>query len=191
MSFANPLDIRHARRMNNKKTMNEDNILIIGDDTTGAEPITPTSPAAGKTGTGDGSWLGGRSDALAEGFLHQHATEFQDYERREREKRAAAEQFRALESEIASRHQWLEGLQQDIADYEHLDLAADLYKNMQLTGRPLLDIAQNPLFAAAALIKEHGKTVLRLAEKDVAELQNKFTTFKTEQHQLLKELGLV
>ncbi len=170
--------------------MNEDHLLIIGDDTTSAEPITSTSPAAGKARAGDGSWLDSRNDALAGGFLRQHATEFQDYERHEREKLACAERFHALESEITSRRRSLEGLQQDIADFEHLDLATDIFKNMQLTGRPLLDIAQNPLFAAAALIKEHGKRILHLAEKDVAELQNKFEAFKTEKGEALKEPGV-
>jgi hypothetical protein len=169
--------------------MNDENILIIGDDGAG-EPINSSNAAPEKTSAGDESWLGGRTDAVAENFLRKHKTEFQEFERREREKLACAEQYRALEAEIINRRQWLEGLKSDISAYHNIDLATDLYKNMQLTGRPLLEIAQNPLFAAAALIKEHGKSVLKLAEKDLGDLEEKFETFKAEKGEILKELAV-
>jgi hypothetical protein len=45
--------------------------------------------------------------------------------------------------------------------------------------------------SAAALIQQHGQTILRLAENHLAGLQNKFDAFKSEKQELLKELGLV
>jgi hypothetical protein len=170
--------------------LNDDNILIMADD--GAtETSTPPSPTPEKATTNDESWLSGRQNAFAENFLEKHKTEFQDFERIEHEKIACFEQFHALEHEIAARRQWLENLQKDIAGYQDVDLAADLFKNMQMTGRPLLEIAQNPVFVGVALIQKHGKKILQLAEADAAILQNKFDTFKSEKRELLKELELV
>jgi hypothetical protein len=146
----------------NKITMNEENILIIGDDLAVEEPTHST--AAGKIATDDQSWLGSRGNAFAGNFLEKHNAEFQDFQRLEREKAACAEQFRALETELAGRRQWLESLQSDVADYRAIDLAADIFKNMELTGRPLLEIAQNPLLSGGALIQQHGKGILQLAE---------------------------
>jgi hypothetical protein len=162
--------------------MNDDNILIIGDDGAGEPNINEPNPGPEKVLTADASWLGSRNDVVAENFLQKHKTEFQDFERQEREKLACAERFHTLKTEIANRQQWLEGLQTEIALHQNIDLAMDLYKNMQLTGRPLLDIAQSPLFAAAALIQKHGNAVVQLAEKDLAELQDKFDALKAVLH---------
>ena len=167
--------------------MNDENILIIGDDGAGAETANLSVPE--KNLAADAGWPGGRNDAAAEHFLKKHAAEFRDFEREEREKLARAEQCRAMEMELANRRQWVEGLRNDLAAYRHVDLAADLYKNMQLTGRPLLEIAQSPLFAAAAMIQEHGQGVLKLAEKDLEDLQEKFEVFKAEKGERLKELN--
>jgi hypothetical protein len=169
--------------------MNDENILILGDDS--HQPLTPSTPTPDKILTADESWLGSRKNVLAENFLEQHKAEFQDFERHEREKLACAEQFRALETEITRRRQWLEALQTEIAACHDVDIAADILKNMELTGHPLLEIAQNPLFSAAALIKEHGKKLLQLAQNQAAALQKQFDTFKSEKRDALKELGLV
>jgi len=170
--------------------MNEDNILIIADD--GAiQTSNPPSSTPEKTVASDESWLGSRQNAFAENFLEKHKTEFQDFERIEREKIACFEQFHALEREIAARRQWLENLQQDIAAYQDVDIAADLFKNMQTTGRPLLELARNPIFAGVALIQKHGKEILQLAEAGANDLQNKFDAFKSEKRELLKELELI
>jgi hypothetical protein len=169
--------------------MNDENILIIGDDGAGEQNINESNPSVETTT--DASRPVGRDDAFAENFLQAHKTEFREFERREREKLACAEQFRTLETEITNRRQWLEGLQSDLAAYENIDLATDLYKNMQLTGRPLLDIAQSPLFSAAAIIKENGKHVLHLAEKDLADLEKKFEVLKEKKEEVLRELKLV
>ena len=171
--------------------MNDENILIIGDDSVAEQPVNPPAPAPDKILTGDESWLGSRKSALAENFLEQHKAEFQDFERHEREKMACAEQFRALETEIAHRRQWLESLQQEIAACGDVDLAADILKNMERTGRPLLEIAQNPLFSAAALIQKHGKELLQLAGCQASDLQKQFDAFKSEKRDALTELGLV
>ncbi len=170
--------------------MNDDNILIIADDGA-AETSTPPPPAPEKIATSDESWLGNRQNAFAENFLEKHKAEFQDFERIEREKIACFEQFHALEREIAGRRQWLENLQKDIAGYQDVDIAADLFKNMQMTGRPLLEIARDPLFVGVALIQKHGKKILQLAEADATVLQDKFDTFKSEKRELLKELELI
>jgi hypothetical protein len=171
--------------------MNDENILIIGDDSAFEPNLPPAAPAPEKIPTTDESWLGTRKNALAENFLEQHKAEFQDFERREREKLTCAERFHALETELANRRLWLETLEKEIAAYREVDLAADILKNMELTGRPLLEIAQNPLFPAAALIKEHGKKLLQLAENQVAGLQNQFDTFQSEKREMLIELGLI
>lgn len=165
--------------------MNDENILIIGDDLAIEEPTNSITPAD------DQSWLGNRENALAGHFLEKHKTEFQDFQRVEREKLLCSEQFRAFETELASRRQWLDNLQNEIAEYQAIDLAADLFKNMELTGRPLLEIAQNPLFGGAALIQQHGKKILQLAENHMAGLQNKFDAFKSEQRETLRELKLI
>jgi hypothetical protein len=104
---------------------------------------------------------------------------------------ACAERFRVWETEIAARRQWLEALQKEIATCRDVDIATDLLKNMELTGRPLLEIAQNPLFSAAALIQEHGKKLLQLAESHADGLQNQFDAFKSEKRDTLEKLGLV
>ena len=171
--------------------MNDDNILIIADDGANNQTSTPPLPTPEKTATNDDSWLGSRQNAFAENFLEKHKTEFQDFERIEREKIACFERFHALEREIAGRRQWLENLQKDIAGCQDEDIAADLFKNMQTTGRPLLEIAQNPLFVGVALIQKHGKKILQLAEADANELQNKFDAFKSEKREVLKELELI
>ena|ERR1700733_9270535 len=171
--------------------MNDENILIIGDDSTPEQPINPPTPSPDKILSDDESWLGSRKNALAENFLEQHRAEFQDFERHEREKLACAERFQALETEITRRRQWLEALQQEVAACRDVDLATDILKNMELTGRPLLEIAQNPLFSAAALIQEHGEKLLQLAESQAVGLQKQFDTFKAEKRDTLKELGLV
>ena len=160
--------------------MNDENILLIGDDPAAEQPINPPAPAPDKILTGDESWLDSRKNALAENFLEQHKAEFQDFERHEREKLACAERFHALETEIAGRRQWLEALHAEIVACRDVDIATDLLKNMELTGRPLLEIAQNPLFSAAALIQEHGKKLLQLAESRIAALQKQFDAFKSE-----------
>ena len=169
--------------------MNEENILILGDDLATEEPTNST--AVEKTSPDDQSWLGGRQNAFSENFLAQHKAEFEDFQRREREKLACAEKCRALETELAGRRQWFESLQSDIAEYQAVDLAADIFKNMELTGRPLLEIAQNPLFSGAALIQQHGKRILQLAESHVTGLQNKFDAFKSEKQETLRELKLI
>ncbi len=169
--------------------MNEENILIIGDDIAIEESTNP--PVSEKTSPGDQSWLGSRQSAFAENFLGKHQAEFQDFQRREREKLACAEQFNALEAELASRRQWFENFQSDVAEYQVIDLAADIFKSMELTGGPLLEIAQNPLFSGAALIQQHGKRILQLAENHVAGLQNKFEAFKSEKRETLRELKLI
>ena len=169
--------------------MNEENILIIGDDLE-QDTNQPARAAGGNSPADDGSWLAGRKNVFAENFLEKHRSEFEDYQRMEREKISCAERFRALDAEITARRQWLESLQAEIATYQTVDIAADIFKNMQLTGQPLLEIAENPLFSAAVLIKEHGKRILHLAEKDVAELQTKFDAFKSEKREVLKELKL-
>jgi hypothetical protein len=169
--------------------MNDENILIIGDDVAPGEPINSAIPE--HASPDDQSWLGNRPDAFARDFLGKHDAEFQAFQRLEREKLTCAEQFHALESELAARRQWLENLRSDIAAYEAIDLAADIFKNMELTGRPLLEIAQNPLFAGAALIQRHGKRILQLAENRAAELQNKFDGFKKEKREMLKEIKLI
>jgi hypothetical protein len=171
--------------------MNDENILIIGDDSAAEETIHSPVPVPDKILTSDETWLSSRKNALAENFLEKHKAEFQDFERQEREKLACAERFHALETEIANRRLWLEALQKEIAACRDVDLAADILKNMELTGRPLLEIAQNPLFSAAALIKEHGKKLLQLAENQAADLQTQCDAFKSEKRDTLKELGLV
>jgi hypothetical protein len=171
--------------------MNDENILIIGDDSATEQPVNPPTPAPDKILSGDESWLDSRKNALAENFLEMHRAEFQDFERQEREKRACAERFQALQNEIASRRQWLESLQNEIAACHDVDIAADILKNMELTGRPLLEIAQNPLFSAATLIQAHGKKLLQLAENQAADLQKQFDTFKSGKRDTLQELGLV
>jgi hypothetical protein len=170
--------------------MNDENILILGDDSAAEQPVDPPMPASDNILTGDGSWLGSRKNALAENFLEQHKSEFQDFERHECEKMACAERFRSWETEIANRRQWLESLQQEIAAYRDVDIAADILKNMERTGRPLLEIAQNPLFSAATLIQKHGKELLQLAERQAADLQKQFDAFKSEKREILNELGL-
>jgi hypothetical protein len=169
--------------------MNEENILIIGDDLAVEAPANST--ASEKTSLDDQSWLGSRQNAFSENFLAQHQAEFEDFQRREREKLACTEQFRSLEAELVSRRQWFESLQSDIAEYQAVDLAADIFKNMELTGRLLLEIAQNPLFSGAALIQQYGKRILQLAENHVAGLQNKFDAFKSEKQATLRELKLI
>jgi hypothetical protein len=171
--------------------MNDENILLIGDDSAAEQPVNPPVPAADKILTGDESWLDSRKNALAENFLEQHKAEFQDFERREREKMACAERFHALETEIIGRRRCLEALHTEIVACRDVDIATDLLKNMELTGRPLLEIAQNPLFSAAALIQEHGKKLLQLAESRIAALQKQFDAFKSEKSGTLKELRLV
>jgi hypothetical protein len=171
--------------------MNDENILIIGDDSAAEQPVNPPVAAAANILTGDDSWLGSRENTLAENFLEKHRTEFQDFERQEREKMACTERFHAWETEIANRRQWLEALQKEIAACRDVDIATDILKNMELSGRPLLEITQNPLFSAAALIQEHGKKLLQLAESQAAVLQKQFDAFKSEKRETLKELGLV
>jgi len=170
--------------------MNEENILIIGDDLATEQTNQPV-PASSAAPANDPSWLGTRKNVVAENFLEKHKTQFQDFERVEREKIACFEQFHALERETTARRQWFDTLQKDLAEYQSADLAAGIFNNMERTGRPLLDIVQNPLFSAAALIQQHGQTILRLAESHLAALQNKFDTFKSEKQEMLKELGLV
>jgi hypothetical protein len=167
--------------------MNDENILIIGDDR--HEPLPTTAPAD-LSNTGQ-SWLAGRANIFAGSFLQKHDAEFQDFERTERDKMACTEQFHALKAEITSRQQRLKNLRTEIAAYQAIDISADLFKNMQLSGKPLLEIAQNPLFAAAMLIKQHGGRILKLAENDLADLQNKFDTFKSEKREVLQSLDLV
>jgi hypothetical protein len=171
--------------------MNDENILLIGDDSAAEQPINPPAPAADKILTGDDGWPGSRKNVLAESFLEKHRAEFEHFEQQEREKMACAEQFRALETEIANRRQWLEALQKEIIACRDVDIATDILKNMELSGRPLLEIAQNPLFSAAALIQQHGKKLLQLAESQAAVRQKQFDTFKSEKSDTLKELGLV
>jgi hypothetical protein len=170
--------------------MNEENILIIGDDLA-TEPTNQSASAASTAPANDPGWLGDRQNTFAENFLEKNKTQFQDFERVEREKIACFEQFHTLERETAARRQWFETLQKDIAEYQAADLAAEIFKNMERSGRPLLDIAQSPLISALALIQQHGQTILRLAESHLAALQNKFDAFKSEKQELLKELGLV
>lgn len=172
--------------------MNEENMLIIGDDLAAQPTIDQAIPVPNAPpGDGDGSWLAGRTNALAEKFLQEHQAEFQDYERRERGKTACAGQFHALQAELAARRQWLENLQKDIAEYQALDLGAEIFLNMKRTGRPLPDVAQSQLFSAVALVKQHGKKLLQLAEQETADLQEKFDAFKSANKETLKELGLV
>jgi hypothetical protein len=166
--------------------MNDENILLLGDDSAAEQPVTPPIPATNLIPASDESWLGSRKNALAENFLEQHKAEFQDFERHEREKLACAEQFHALETEITRRQQWLEALRAEIVACRDVDIAADLLKNMELSGRPLLEIAQNPLFSAATLIQKHGKELLQLAEIRTTDLQKQFDTFKSEKSGVLK-----
>jgi hypothetical protein len=90
-----------------------------------------------------------------------------------------------------NRRQWLEALQKEIAACRDVDIPTDILKNMELSGRPLLEIAQNPLFSAAILIQAHGKKLHQLAESQAAGLQKQFDAFKSEKRETLKELGLV
>jgi hypothetical protein len=171
--------------------MNDENILLLGDDSPTVEPTNPPVSAPRNLLTGDGSWLDSRKNALAENFLEKHKTQFHDFERQEREKMACAEQFHALGTEINGRRQWLEALQTEIAACGDVDIPTDILKNMQLTGRPLLEIAQNPLFSGAALVQQHGKKLLQLAESQAAALQKQFDAFKSEKSDTLKALGLI
>ncbi len=169
--------------------MNEENILIIGDDV--ATPQTTNQPAPVPAQTpAEGSWLADRKSALTESFLQKHQSEFQDFEQREREKMTCAEHFRTMDAELATRRQWLETLRNDIAEYQTLDLATVVYQNMRTTGRSLSDITRDPQFSAAILIKEHGTKILQLAEKEISDLETRFETFKAEKQEELKELGL-
>lgn len=169
--------------------MNEENILIMGDDLAIRPINNQPSPASEQSqATGEGSWLADRKSALAETFLQKHQSEFRDYEQREREKMTCAEHFRAQDAELTARRQWLETLRNDIAAYQTLDLAAVIYQNMRTTGRSLSDIAQDPQFSAAVLIKEHGRKILQLAEKEISDVEARFETFKSEKRETLKEL---
>jgi hypothetical protein len=170
--------------------MNEENILIIGDDVASTQTTKPT-PALEQIQTpAEGSWLADRKNALAESFLQKHQSEFQDFEQHERKKMACAEHFRTLDAELTTRRQWLETLRNDIAEYQTLDLATVVYQNMRTTGRSLSDITRDPQFSAAVLIKEHGTKILQLAEKEISDLETRFETFKAEKQEELKELGL-
>jgi hypothetical protein len=172
--------------------MNEENILIIGDDLAGQPNVNPSTPAQKPdTTANEGSWLAGRKDHLAETFLEKHKAEFQEHEQREWEKMKCADRFRALKDEITSRRLWLDNLRNDLAEYQAADVPGEIFKNMQRTGRPLLEIAQSSLFPAVVLIKEHGKKILHLAEKELADLEKKFNAFKDEKREALAELGLI
>ncbi len=171
--------------------MNEENILIIGDDFASTQTTNQPAPVSEQTQTvADGSWLADRKSALAESFLQKHQSEFQDFEQHERKKMACAEHFRTLDAELTTRRQWLETLRNDIAEYQTLDLATVVYQNMRTTGRSLSDITRDPQFSAAVLIKEHGTKILQLAEKEISDLETRFETFKSEKQEELKELGL-
>ena len=171
--------------------MNEEHILIMGDDLA-IQPINnQSSPASEQTQAGgDGSWLSDRKSALAESFLQKHQSEFRDFEQREREKMTCAETFRTLDAELTARRQWLETLRNDISEYQTLDLATVVYQNMRTTGRSLSDITRDPQFSAAILIKEHGTKILQLAEKELSDLESRFETLKSDKQEELKELGL-
>ena len=175
---------------------NEQNILIIGDDLPvaasrqSAANQHPASIATPDQTAHEGSWLAGRTNALAETFLQQHQSEFHDFEQREREKTACAERFQSLETEINSRRQWLETLRHDIAEYQTLDLATVIFKNLRTTGRSLPNIAQDPQLSGAFLIQQHGPKILQLAEKEVADLQAGFNEFKSEKQEMLRDLGI-
>jgi hypothetical protein len=171
--------------------MNEEHILIMGDDLA-LQPINnQSSPASEQTqASGDGSWLADRKSVLAESFLQKHQSEFHDFEQREREKMACAEHFRTMDADLTARRQWLETLRNDISEYRTLDLATVIYQNMRTTDRSLSDITRDPQFSAAVLIKEHGGKILQLAEKEISDLEAQFETFKSEKLEELKELGL-
>lgn len=168
--------------------MNEENLTIIGDDIAVEEQMNPSAVTETPVLATHDGWPASRKNALAETFLRTHKAEFENFERLEIEKQARAEQFRALETELARRRQWLETLREDIATYEEVDIAADIYANMGRTGQSLLDIARNPLFSAAAIIREHGGKIISLAEADLAGLQKNFDAFKGEKNGLLENL---
>src|ERR1700722_10996509 len=110
--------------------MNEENIMIIGDDLAIQPATQPASPKEPDPAANEGTWLAGRKSHFTETFLQKHQSEFQDYERREREKMSCADRFRELETELTARRQWLASLRADLAEFQAADIPAEILKNM-------------------------------------------------------------
>ncbi|MGH7943228.1 MAG: hypothetical protein ACREE6_09200 [Limisphaerales bacterium] len=127
----------------------------------------------------------------AEEFLQQHGKEFDSFRERRRRVAAAGGKFHQLKIRIEEERIRLQTLEVQTTAYSSLNFADEIFRNLEATGKPLLELAKNPIFAAAVLLKEHGPAILALEKNKIAALEKELADHISSEREFLKELGAI